>query len=49
MIKAAAQQGWIDEKQVVLETLLCCRRAGAHGILSYYALEAALWLDEFLG
>lgn len=44
MIKAAAQQNWIDEKRVVLETLLCCRRAGAHGILSYYAFEAAAWL-----
>jgi porphobilinogen synthase len=44
MIKAAAQQNWIDEKSVVLETLLCCRRAGAHGILTYYALEAARWM-----
>lgn len=44
MIKAAALQGWIDESRVVLETLLCCRRAGANGILTYYALDAATWL-----
>lgn len=41
MIKAAAQNGWIDEDRVVLETLLCCRRAGADLILTYYAKEAA--------
>jgi porphobilinogen synthase len=41
MIKAAAQNGWIDEERVVLETLLCCRRAGADLILTYYAKEAA--------
>jgi porphobilinogen synthase len=46
MIKAAAIQGWIDEPSVVLETLLCCRRAGAHGILTYYALDAAKWLAQ---
>jgi porphobilinogen synthase len=41
MIKAAAERGWIDEPRVVLETLLCCRRAGADLILTYYAKEAA--------
>jgi porphobilinogen synthase len=41
MIKAAAQMGWIDEARVVLETLLCCRRAGADLVLTYYAKEAA--------
>jgi porphobilinogen synthase len=41
MIKAAAERGWIDEARVVLETLLCCRRAGADLILTYYAKEAA--------
>lgn len=46
MIKAAAQRGWIDEKQVVLETLLCLKRAGATSILTYYALEAAKWMQE---
>lgn len=46
MIKAAAQRGWIDEKQVVLETLLSLKRAGATSILTYYALEAAKWMQE---
>jgi len=41
MIKAAAQAGWIDEERVVLETLLCCRRAGADLVLTYYAKDAA--------
>ncbi len=41
MIKAAAQAGWIDEDRVVLETLLCCRRAGADFVLTYYARHAA--------
>jgi porphobilinogen synthase len=41
MIKAAAERGWIDEERVVLETLLCCRRAGADLVLTYYAKEAA--------
>ncbi|WP_178861846.1 porphobilinogen synthase [Thiomicrorhabdus cannonii] len=46
MIKAAAQNGWIDERAVVLETLLSCKRAGADGILTYYAKLAAIWLRE---
>jgi len=41
MIKAAAQNGWIDEQRVMLETLICCRRAGADLVLTYYAKEAA--------
>jgi porphobilinogen synthase len=41
MIKAAAQAGWIDEARVILETLLCIRRAGADFILTYTAKEAA--------
>jgi porphobilinogen synthase len=44
MIKAAAQMGWIDEPRVVLETMLCCRRAGADLVLTYYAREAAALL-----
>jgi porphobilinogen synthase len=44
MIKAAAQMGWIDEPRVVLETLLCCRRAGADLVLTYYARDAAALL-----
>ena len=46
MLKAAAQQGWIDERKCVLETLLAFKRAGADGILTYYALDAACWLAE---
>jgi porphobilinogen synthase len=46
MVKAAAAQGWIDERTVVLETLLAMRRAGADGILTYHALDAARWLGE---
>ena len=44
MIKAAAQNGWLDEKTVVLESLLACKRAGADAILTYYAKQAADWL-----
>jgi porphobilinogen synthase len=44
MIKAAAQQGWIDEKQVMLETLLSIKRAGADLILTYFAKEVAMIL-----
>ena len=45
MIKAAAQAGWIDEKRTALEALTSIKRAGADFILTYYALEAARWLD----
>lgn len=48
MLKAAAQQGWLDERKAVLESLLSLRRAGADGILTYYAAEAARWLQESL-
>ena len=41
MIKAAAEKGWIDEERVVLETLLCIRRAGADLVLTYHARDAA--------
>ncbi len=44
MIKAAAAKGWIDEKAVVLETLLSFKRAGANLILTYHACDAAQWL-----
>lgn len=46
MLKAAAQNGWLDEKKTVLETLIAFKRAGADGILTYYALDAALWLQD---
>lgn len=44
MLKAASQQGWLDEERVVLETLTGIRRAGADVILTYHAKEAARWL-----
>ena len=44
MLKAAAQNGWLDERAVVLESLIAMKRAGADAILSYYAIDAARWL-----
>ncbi|MEO7067657.1 MAG: porphobilinogen synthase [Rhodanobacter sp.] len=44
MLKAASQNGWLDEKAVVLEALTCIKRAGADAILTYYAVDAARWL-----
>jgi len=44
MVKAAAQQGWLDEKRIVLEMLTAIKRAGADIIITYYAKEAARWL-----
>jgi porphobilinogen synthase len=46
MLKAASQNGWLDEKQVVLEAMLGFKRAGADGILTYYAKQVASWLNE---
>jgi porphobilinogen synthase len=46
MVKAAAEKGWIDEKQVALESLLAIKRAGATLILTYWAKDAAQWLNE---
>jgi porphobilinogen synthase len=46
MLKAASANGWLDERAVALESLLAMRRAGADGILTYYALQAAQWLRE---
>jgi porphobilinogen synthase len=46
MLKAAAQNGWLEERAVVLEALTCLKRAGADGILTYYAKDAARWLAE---
>ncbi len=46
MLKAAGQNGWIDEKACALEALLSIKRAGANGILTYYAKSAAAWLQE---
>jgi porphobilinogen synthase len=46
MLKAAAQNGWLDEKATVLESLLSFKRAGADGILTYYAKTVAEWLNS---
>ena len=46
MLKAAAANGWLDERTVVLESLLAMRRAGADGILTYFSLDAARWLRQ---
>ena len=46
MIKAAGAQGWIDERRIMLEALLCIKRAGADGILTYFAGEAACMLAD---
>ncbi len=46
MLKAAALNGWLDERACVLETLTSIKRAGADGILTYFALDAAQWLKE---
>ena len=46
LIKAAARQGWIDERRVTMETLTAIKRAGASRIITYHAKEAARWLRE---
>jgi porphobilinogen synthase len=49
MLKAAAENGWLDEKACVLEALLSIKRAGADGILTYFAKSAARWIEEDRG
>ena len=44
MLKAASMNGWLNERAVVMEALLCFKRAGADGILTYYAKQVAEWL-----
>jgi porphobilinogen synthase len=46
MLRAAIANGWLDERKVVMESLLCLRRAGADMILTYFAKQAAQWLAE---
>jgi porphobilinogen synthase len=46
MLKAAAANGWLDERTCAMETLIAFKRAGADAILTYYALAAAAWLNE---
>jgi porphobilinogen synthase len=46
MIEAATARGWIDRKRIIMETLICFKRAGADFIISYYSTEVAEWLKE---
>jgi porphobilinogen synthase len=46
MLKAAAERGWVDERQAALETLTGIARAGADLLITYYAEDAARWLAE---
>jgi porphobilinogen synthase len=46
MLKAAAANGWLDERTVAMESLLAMKRAGADGVLTYFALDAARWLAQ---
>lgn len=46
MLKAAAAHGWLDERATVLETMACFKRAGADGVLTYFAMDAARWLKD---
>jgi porphobilinogen synthase len=46
MLKAAADHGWLEEKRCIMEALLAFKRAGADGVLTYFALDAARWLKE---
>ncbi len=46
MLRAAIQNGWLAEKAAIMESLLCFKRAGADGILTYFALDAAEWLKQ---
>lgn len=46
MLKAAIENGWLDEKSTIMESLLCFKRAGADGVLTYFAKQAAQWLQN---
>lgn len=46
MVKAAALNGWIDEKRIVMENMIAIKRAGADIIITYHALDVARWLEE---
>lgn len=46
MLKAAIENGWLDEKSTIMESLLCFKRAGADGVLTYFAKQAAKWLQN---
>ncbi|MGE5524306.1 MAG: porphobilinogen synthase [Rhodospirillaceae bacterium] len=46
MLRAAIQNGWLEERRAIMEALLCFKRAGADGIMTYFAVDAARWLRE---
>jgi len=46
MLTAAIRNGWLDERGVIMESLMSIRRAGADGILTYFAKQAARWIKE---
>jgi len=46
MLRAAIQNGWLEERRAIMEALLCFKRAGADGIMSYFAVDVARWLRE---
>ncbi len=46
MLKAAAEKGWLNEQAAVMESLICMKRAGADAILTYYAKQVAIWLQD---
>ena len=46
MLKAASENGWLEERAAVMESLLAFKRAGADAILTYYAEQAAQWLNQ---
>ena len=46
MLKAAAINGWLDERKAVTESMLAFKRAGADGVLTYFGLQVARWLAE---
>jgi porphobilinogen synthase len=46
MLRAAIQNGWLEERRAIMEALLCFKRAGADGVLTYFAVDVARWLRE---
>jgi len=46
MLRAAIQNGWLEERRAILEALLCFKRAGADGVMTYFAVDVARWLRE---
>ncbi|MCV2509747.1 MAG: porphobilinogen synthase, partial [Neisseriaceae bacterium] len=46
MLMAAIKNGWLDQEKSILESLLCFKRAGADGVLTYFAKDVAKWLNK---